>query len=470
VASLIDKSLVSQVGDLQGRQPRYRMLETIREFGLEQLAASGEQRSIRAAHADFVCEQALRLREQVWGDDCEAALARQDVEHDNVRSALGWAKSNGDADLGLRLAGAMATFWILRGHYREGGRWFAHWLERTPPEPTFTRALALARYGWLAVLQGEVETARTVLLEAIAAARTAQGRLPEALALLALGFVDMQRGDYAAAVAWTTQSLDQYRGLEGEVHEAPHFVSLAQAHLGLTYLTQGDLDAATRHLDQALARQRALGFRWGLGDSLCRLGHVERRLGNRERALAQYRESIELGQAHGDPRMIAESVAGVAGVAAANGEFELAARLFGVVATLRRHTGTLVRGWAPVDYQLGVGMVRGALTPAAFERSWTDGEQMSFADGVAVAMDACSSTAGVVDSGEPVDAMDPTMLTTREAEVLRLLVQGSTDREIADALFLSPRTVGAHVTKILTKLDLDSRTAAAVFAVRHGLA
>jgi predicted ATPase/DNA-binding CsgD family transcriptional regulator len=470
VASLIDKSLVLQVGEPEGREPRYRMLETIREFGLEQLAASGEERSIREAHADFVCDQALRLRDQAWGVGCEKALARQDVEHDNVRSALGWAKSIGDADLGLRLAGAIATFWILRGHYREGGRWFDHWLERTSPEPTFTRALALARYGWMAVLQGDVETAGTVLLEAIDAARTAHAPLPEALSLLALGFVDMQRGDYASAVAWTTRSLDQYRGLEGEVNEAPHFVSLAQAHLGLIYLAQGDVGAATAHVDQALARQRALGFQWGLGDSLCRLGHVERRLGNRERATEHYRESIELGRAHGDPRLIAESIAGVAGVAAANEQFALAARLFGVVATLRRHIGTLVRGWAPVDYELGVEMARGALTPAAFARSWAEGEQLSFSDGVAAAIAACSSATGVVVAAEPVDAIDPATLTPREIEVLRLLAQGLTDREIAEALYLSPRTIGGYVTKLLTKLDLDSRTAAAVYAVRLGLA
>jgi DNA-binding CsgD family transcriptional regulator len=168
--------------------------------------------------------------------------------------------------------------------------------------------------------------------------------------------------------------------------------------------------------------------------------------------------------------MIAESVAGVAGVTAADGEFELAARLFGVVATLRRHTGTLVRGWAPVDYELNVDLVRSALTPAAFERHWADGEQMSFADGVAAAIAACSSTAGVVESGEPVDAVELATLTSREAEVLRLLAQGLSDREIAAALFLSPRTVGGYVTRILTKLGLDSRTAAAVYAVRHGLA
>jgi DNA-binding NarL/FixJ family response regulator len=78
--------------------------------------------------------------------------------------------------------------------------------------------------------------------------------------------------------------------------------------------------------------------------------------------------------------------------------------------------------------------------------------------------------ADIAGAAEPVDAIEPTTLTPREAEVLRLLAQGLSDREIAEGLFLSPRTVGGHVTKLLTKLDFDSRTAAAVYAVRHGLA
>jgi DNA-binding NarL/FixJ family response regulator len=95
---------------------------------------------------------------------------------------------------------------------------------------------------------------------------------------------------------------------------------------------------------------------------------------------------------------------------------------------------------------------------------------MSIVDGVETATAACSSTVGDVDAKEPVEAIEPTILTPREAEVLRLLAQGLTDSEIADELFLSPRTIGGYGTKILTKFDLGSRTSAAVYAIHHGLA
>ena len=469
VASLIDKSLVLQVGTPQGREPRYRMLETIREFGLERLEASSEERTIRAAHARFACDQAASLQPRLFSDDCEAALARLEIEHDNMRSVLRWAEATNDVDLGLRLVGALTTFWILRGHYREGRRWLSHWLARTPAELTHVRALHLARCGWLAVLQGDVEAARSILLDAIDAARTTQAQQPEASAMLALGFVELQRGDHESAITWTTQALDRFRQLDGIVDEAPHFVSLALTHLAQIAVNRGDATTAAIHLEQAIELQRSLSFRWGLGDSLRLLGHVNRRLGNCERARLHYRESMELGRNHGDPRMISESVAGVAALVAASGAFESAARLYGIVASLRRYIGTLTGGWDPDDYERNVALVQDALSPDAFERCWSAGERLSFADGVAEAISVCATLG---DTGAELDSIDPPAelaFTTRETEVLTMLAQGMSDRQIANALFLSPRTVGGYVTKLLTKLNLESRTAAAVFAVRHGL-
>lgn len=167
--------------------------------------------------------------------------------------------------------------------------------------------------------------------------------------------------------------------------------------------------------------------------------------------------------------MIAESAAGVANIATAVEEFQRAAQLFGMVATLRRHMTTLVRGWATVDHKLCIKLGRGALTPDAFERCWSEGEQMSIVEGVETATAACSSTVGDVGANEPVEAIEPTSLTPRELEVLRLLDAGLSDREIGEALFIAPRTASFHVTNLLGKLDVDSRTAAATFAIRHRL-
>ena len=472
VASLIDKSLVLQV-DTPGGEPRYRMLETIREFGLEALVASGEERAIRSAHATFACIQATSLRAGLYSDDCENVLGRQELEHDNMRAALRWAEATNDVDLGLRLSGVLASFWTFRSYFREGRRLLDYWLARTPPEMTKVRAASLSRCGWLAILQGDTEAARTILLEAIDTARAAQARMPEASAMLAMGFVELQRGDHGSAISWTTRSLEQFRSLVDVAYEAAPFTTLALDHLAQIHINAGDVHTAAPYIDQALEIQHELGFRWGLGDGLRLLGHVESRLGNYEQARQHYRESLKLGWSFRDLRMISEAMAGVAGLAAAHGAFERAARLYGAVATIRRYIGSLTGGWDPDVYERDVALVRATLSPEGFARCWSEGEHLSFADGVAEAILVCDEPGGATASASVETDSRPSAagldLTPREAEVLTLLAQGMSDRQIADALSLSPRTVGGYVTRLLTKFNLESRTAAAVFAVRHGL-
>ena len=178
-----------------------------------------------------------------------------------------------------------------------------------------------------------------------------------------------------------------------------------------------------------------------------------------------------LARSLGDPRMISESLAGVAGLVAAHGAHECAARLYGSVAAIRKFLfGTLSSGWDPEEYERHVALVRQALAPDTFARCWRAGEGLSFSEALTESIAVC------IALGNPAANLDPgarpaaLTFTPRETEVLTLLAQGMSDRQIADALSVSSRTVGGYVTKLLTRLNLDSGTAAAVFAVRHGLA
>jgi non-specific serine/threonine protein kinase len=470
ITSLIDKSLVVQVSSSREREPRYRMLETIREFGIEQLEASDEEHAVRAAHAKWAGSLAASLRPRLFTDVCATVLEQLELEHDNMRAALRWAESEIDLDLALRLLRELGTFWIFRGHYREGRWWLDRWLQRIPPDNPAARASHLARNGWLTILHGDVEAAHAMLLDAIATARTAPAPFPEASAMLAMGFVQLQRGDYESTMTWTRLALEAFRRLESSADDARYFSSLALSHLGQISVIGGDAQTAEAYLLQAIELQRDLGFRWGLGDSLRLLGHVSRSQGDHDQARLHYQESLELARSLGDPRMISESLAGVAGLVAARGAHERAARLYGSVATIRKYFGTLSSGWDPEEYERHVALVRRALPPDAFARCWHAGERLSFSESIAEAITVC------VALGDPAAALDtadpPAELTftPRETEVLTLLAQGMSDRQIADALSVSPRTVGGYVTKLLTRLNLDSRTAAAVFAVKHGLA
>ena len=149
LAALVDHSLVQPV-DPVGEEPRYRMLETVRQFGLEQLAASSEEEEVRRRHLIYFVALAERLSEQISLPDAERVFARLDAKHDDMRAALAWAEASGEAALGLRLARAMGSYWTVRGHLREG----QGWLERALGwgSPTATRgACARAERARLAV-------------------------------------------------------------------------------------------------------------------------------------------------------------------------------------------------------------------------------------------------------------------------------------------------------------------------------
>jgi DNA-binding CsgD family transcriptional regulator len=216
-------------------------------------------------------------------------------------------------------------------------------------------------------------------------------------------------------------------------------------------------------------RQRELGYSWALGDTLRIAGDIAQERGDQEDALAAYRESLLLTNDHGDLRFLTNAFAGIADVAASRGNPpEQVVRLYAVTALLRGQIGADVETWLRTRHERGLAIVQAALSPEAFAEAWAAGEILSVDEAVSAALTA----AGPPEPRKPTPShSDPTAfgLTTRELDVLRLITRGMRDREIADELSISTRTVGGHVTNLLTKLDVDSRTAAAAFAVRHGL-
>jgi DNA-binding CsgD family transcriptional regulator/tetratricopeptide (TPR) repeat protein len=324
--------------------------------------------------------------------------------------------------------------------------------------------------GWLAGFQGDHDAAVAFLNEVIRLAQSDKDHRSTAMALMALGQVELQRGDYQQAAERTEEAIALFLLIEGTAPTAPQFLSRAYANLGRIAFAQQDFPRAATAFEEALGRDRALGFTWGLGDTLRSLGDLARERGDLERALACYRESVELAKDHGDRRFLAKTLAGIAVVAAVQGRMEPAVCLAGAVAALREQIGVPVEEWQRSTYDQGLERARSAMPTEQFEAAWAAGSALPLeaviAEALTVAAPAASAS-GV--SGTP----DPAILaglTGREGEVLRLLTEGVSDREIAATLSISERTAGNHVQHILQKLGVDSRTSAAIFAVRHGLA
>jgi non-specific serine/threonine protein kinase len=468
IGSLVDKSLLQPMVSGE-EEPRYLMLETIREYALERLRASGEERTARESHARHYLSLAEQAAALAFTRGDERRLDRLDVEHDNLRAALGWAEAAGEAELGLRLAETTSFLWLMRGHYREGRRWLARALERGDRAPTATRAKALAHAGWFAQLEGELPTAEALLTEGLILLRATEDYTNIAEVLAGLGLVSLQRGDSKQAAAWTEEALVLVQQHEHEMVAGPEWLSGIYSNLGLIAYVQGDATRATASLEEALRRQRALGFTWGLGLTLAILGHVARDRGDQDRAMDLYRESLELARDHGDKRFLAEALFGVASLAVDWRQPERAALLYGAVEAVREELGMPVHGASQRPaHERQVASARAALSADAFAVAWAAGRALSQDQAVAAALALADEAKRGAGPAASVSATGHG-LSPRELDVLRLLVAGRADREIAAALFISPRTASKHVGGVLAKLGVESRAAAAARAVRDGL-
>ena len=457
LASLVDKSLLRQEEQADG-EPRFGMLETVREFGLERLAASGEAEAVRRAHASHYLTLAERIEPELFGPGQIRGLARLEAERANLRSALAWLEERADTQDGLRLAAALGVFWDIQGPVGEGREWLERALARADPAPSPARARALAWAGLLARAQGDHASAAALEEESLVVARETDDVRAIADALHSLGQVAVSQGDYGRAAALYEEALELYRGLGGGL------AAFAMVNLGVATAQRGDPRRAGELLEAGLAEHRARGNTWGAGFALRALGDLARGQGNWAAAAERFRECVALWGEHGFPRGIAYGLVGLASVAAAWGQPAGAARLLGATETLRERFGLALWATERAAYESAVAAARAALGEADFEAALGAGRAMTLSQAVGEAQAIITAPAG----SEPAKTADRPAggsgLTAREQEVLTLIAAGRTDRQIAEALFLSPRTVHHHVANLLAKLGVETRTEAAAQA------
>jgi predicted ATPase/DNA-binding CsgD family transcriptional regulator len=502
VAALVDRSLLRQEEQPDG-EPRYLMLETVREFALERLEASGEATAVRERHAAMFAAVAAEADVKLRGRVQIAWLARLETEHDNLRASMAWALARGDAELALRLADGLHWFWYLHGHWVEGRRWLERALGADgAAAPSPARAKALAGAGLLSFALSDYATARARLEESIIVSRETKDDRSLAYAMLHLAFPTFVQADYAGARALTTESLVLFRELNDRWGIVTALCSLGKAVLNL----RSDVSQARSILDESLAGARELEDAWCVARAANILGDLARGQGEYDRATALFEEALilfrRLGQSlhvplvlhnlgqvaalRGDARQGTDYVseglvllrelgdrrgegfclAGLATMAALLRQPKRAARLFGAAEALHAAAGVTME-WPDFEvYERQRAATKVQLGTAEFTAAYDAGAALAppqaIADGLAFAAWVRSATPG---DPPPAEALG---LSPREREVLRLLVEGHSNPEIAGALCISHKTVRNHVTNILTKLGVESRTAAATFALRHG--
>ena len=466
VASLVDKSLLKEE-DGPGGEPRYPMLETVREFGLEQLAASGEEDDVRAAHAAHFVAMATDARTSFEGPDRLAANHRVEREHDNLRAALAWSLTRGEAETAQRLTAELVRFWLVLGYVTEGRDWLDRALALPGRSSPVTRVEALWGGASLAVFQNDLARATALAAEAMALAQESGYGLGVGMALHELGNVAECQGNFELAAARHEEALAKFRELGQPVWEG-----LALRHLGLTASAWGDHGRATEYHQEALAIWRRLGHPWGVPAALRDLADLALDRGDLATGPALYKESLAGWRHLGERFHVGRCLWGLAQVALATGQAERSVRLLAAMEALDEAVGVVPPAGLRAQYGQAVSAARTALGEAAFGAAWAAGRVLPLAEAVAEAL-ASGRPADPPPRPTPTEgiaASAPRGLTARELEVLRLLVDGRSDREIGAELAISPKTAGHHVEHILAKLGVDSRTSAATRAVRLGLA
>ena len=505
IVSLADKSLLRR-DDGDWDPPRFRMLETIREYGLERLEASTEAPRIRRRHA----EHCLALAESAWpglvGPDGSGWCERLESEHDNFRAALTWSQEeSGDAELGLRLAGAVAWFWYVRGHFTEGRRWLDQALTRGRATTPSVQAKAFWGAGLLTRQQGDLALSEQLCEAALAIFQSLGDRPQTAVVQSFLAITVVLRGDYERATALFEQSLAsareldyrwcaaiplQWRGALARARGDParatalleeslairrdvgetRGVAYCFRELGRVACDVGDYARAACLLEESLAKCRELGARYDIGQSLYCLGLVAHARGDDRRASAWFEESLILRREIGDRPGLAESLEACGAVACRSGLPEQAARLFGAAEILREVIGAPLLPADRAALEQNLATARRMLGTAAFAAAWAEGRTLSTdqaADCGLAVLKAAPATVTPVDVTPRVAPSPP--LTPREREVAALVARGLTNRQIGEALVIAERTADAHIGHILTKLGFRSRAQIGAWAVEHHL-
>ena len=460
--SLVGQSLLQRTGAVDTGdtdEPRLTMLETIREYARERLDASGEAEAVRNAHAVFFLGFAAEARRQIERPERPAAIARVERELDNLRGALAWLLERGDADAAQTLATDLARFWQSLGLIAEGRRWLDRVLALPPGRNPAARVAALVWDSDFAVAQGQIAAARGCADKARALAATSGDDLGLATAILQSGVVEDWDGKPAAAIALMRDALERFRALGELVWEG-----IALRYLGVVTGEHGDRDRSRAYHQEALALWRRLDHPWGVPAALRDLADDALWRGDIATALAHYQESLTRWGHLQERLHIPPCLWGIARVALAVGDHERSVRLLAAGDALFVAIGC--DPWPDLReaFTHARDHARAALGESAFAAAWSAGSALGWAEAVAEARAVASPAADL-----PPAARRDNALSRREREVLRLLVEGHSDREIGAILSISPRTAAHHVARILAKLDVASRTAAASHAVRSGL-
>ncbi|MFE7422842.1 protein kinase [Rhodococcus sp. NPDC057529] len=458
LTSLVEKSIL--IREEYGSGVRFRMLETLREYGYEKLEQTGEALSLRRRHRDWYGGLALdaeaewiSVRQVEW-------ITRLKREQPNLREALEFGVDD-DPTTGLRTAASLHWFWASQGLYSEGRRWLTLLLTRQSGRPTVDWAKGLYCASVMANVQGDLQAGAALVAEGRALLAHISDPMMSALMTNADGMLALYSGDPARASSHLETALAEFTERGERTLETS-----ALYLLGLAYGLSGRTERAIECLERVLAITERYGEKMYRSHALWALGIALWQKGNADRSVRLLEESLELTRQVRSPRVVSACLAALAWISFDRHDALRASVLMGAADGLARAIGSsaVIHSSLMVFQNEYVENSRKELGDKAFQSARRKGEQLGFDAAIAYALHEQQSGTPARDTGTS------TRLTKRERQVADLIAEGLTNQAIADRLVISPRTAQGHVEHILAKLGFTSRTQVAAWVVEqaHG--
>jgi predicted ATPase/DNA-binding CsgD family transcriptional regulator len=454
LGSLVSKSILERDETLDG--VRFRMLQSISEYGAEKLAEWGDTSTYVGRHRDHYAGLATRAAREMYGPHEVAWFRRLVADHDNLRGALeDFAVNPGRAEDGLVMAARLQHYWVMTGRFSEGRRWLDRLLTHVR-EPVAGRAAGLQAAGRLAVLQADVRLGLPLLEQARDLAADLGERTWQAHALHGQAIAAIFWGEPARAVGLLDEALALHR--DGD---DPFGAPLALVQLATAHATLGHSDQAIAYAEECIAMSSAVGERWCAALARWTMALTVWHLGQTARARTDAQETLRLKQPFGDRMGMAMSIEVVAWAASRDGKHEEAARLLGAVLAAMRSIGAALFRPLQDDHESCVGTCREALGEARFQRELDVGAGLGFDEAVGMAL----GRSGPAPTGT--DSVVTARLTKRETQIAELVATGLSNREIAEKLYISQRTAEGHVDRTMRKLGFSTRSQIASWVVER---
>jgi predicted ATPase/DNA-binding CsgD family transcriptional regulator len=470
LASLVDKSLVQSDEDGEGGY-RFRLLESVRDFALEQVTRCDEAEAVGRAHALYFLELAERAAPELVGPRQRAWFLRLEQEHGNLRAVLRWLWDRGENGLALRLTGALGYFWEVRGYLREGQQAMEEALARVPDAQPRLRATLLNRLGSLLTWQGETARARVVLEEALALGRALEDTDIIARSLTHLGRRTQVVGLSEEGMQEATALLEEALALRQQVGDRRGAANV-HTQLAVIALGQRAYERAEHLAQAALATYREVGDEVGATAALVVLGMAAGEQGATARTVALLQQGLAASRLLQDRRLLLlESSLVVWWLAGEQGDPEHLAVLLGAAEAMGEAIASVTGGGWEMRSAEAAAALRARLGRDRFAAARRAGRALSFAqisELVARVLNEVGA-GGAHDEESSGARRQPTILSKREEEVLRLVAEGLTNKEIARRLIVTENTVKTYVTSLFNKLGVDSRAQAVAVAAHEGL-